>query len=210
MHALLHVNLIRFLDFYLMLMFLISLFVRLGQYREIGRLVISSGRWPKLLDLVKQHHMIFLTWSTLLPAFITLVLAIVQMIASREIWPSANVTLYALFGHWIVLIVLVPLALAVAAVDLYCTFVTGKFDRAMMERYFDQAEYWLASHTAHVVRIVTFGFINPRQMVAVEVRKALQQASELLQMSLWWMVTQVGLRVAFGLCLWGTWVLFET
>ena len=40
----------------------------------------------------------------------------------------------------------------------------------MLEKYFDQAEYWLRPWTAPVVRVFTFGYINPRQMVATEVR----------------------------------------
>jgi hypothetical protein len=88
----------------------------------------------------------------------------------------------------------------------YGVMAIGQFDRREMETYFDQAEYWLRSHTAHVVRIFTLGYINPRHMVGVEVRKALVEASQLLQVNLWWMTVQVGLRVAFGLALWGTWV----
>jgi len=61
-----------------------------------------------------------------------------------------------------------------------------------------------------VVRIFTLGYINPRQMVNVEVRKALLEASQLLQLSLWWISVQVGLRVVFGLSVWGMWVLTET
>ncbi len=76
-----------------------------------------------------------------------------------------------------------------------------------MEKYFDQAEYWLRSHTAHVVRIFTLGYINPRQMVVEEVRKALINASGLLNNTLWWVNLQMGLRFCFGLSLWLTWAL---
>ena len=95
------------------------------------------------------------------------------------------------------------------AVDVYSAVAVGTFDRHEMEKYFDQAEYWLRSRTAHVVRIVTLGYVNPRQMVDVEVRKALTEASELLKVNLWWITVQVGLRVAFGLSLWGTWLVTE-
>ena len=92
-------------------------------------------------------------------------------------------------------------------VDLYATFRVGNFDRPLLERYFDQAEYWLRSWVAPVVNIFTLGYINPRKMVTVEVRKALVEASELLNTTLWWVSLQVGLRVAFGLALWLTWAL---
>jgi len=53
-----------------------------------------------------------------------------------------------------------------------------------------------------VVRMVTFGYVNPRRMVAVEVRKALVEASRLLNSTFWWVSVQTGLRVLFGLALW--------
>jgi hypothetical protein len=90
-------------------------------------------------------------------------------------------------------------------VDLYSTFRVGEIDRSLLERYFDQAEYWLRSWVAPVVRIFTLGYINPRKMVAAEVRKALEEASKVLNTTLWWVSLQVALRVAFGLTLWLTW-----
>ena len=37
--------------------------------RKIGRLIwLMPGRWPNLLELVKKHRTIFLTWATLAPA----------------------------------------------------------------------------------------------------------------------------------------------
>jgi hypothetical protein len=206
MNGLAHLNLIHFLDFYFVLMFLLSTLRRIGQYREAGRLALSGPfRWPRLLALVKEHRTIFLTWSTVLPAVLAALLSLVQIIASRQVWPQANLTLGELVEMWAALLVIVPLALAMLAVDLYFVCVIGKFDRREMEQYFDQAEYWLRSHTAHVVRIFTLGHIDPRARVGLEVRKSLKEASLLLNIQLWWLTLQLGLRVAFGLALWVTW-----
>ena len=71
-----------------------------------------------------------------------------------------------------------------------------------MESYFDQAEFWLRSWTAPVVHVFTLGRINPRKLVAVEVRTYLVNASRMLNSTLWWVVVQAGLRVIFGLSLW--------
>jgi hypothetical protein len=208
MSELAHLDLIRFLDFYLMFVFLAGTVRRIGQYLSIGRLVVTGpGRWPKLLELVKHHRMIFLTWSTLLPGLLALLLSMLQLYASREVWPQAQLTLGDLAGHWLAVAVLAPLGLAMFAVDLYGVVVVGRFDRAEMEKYFDQAEYWLRSKTAAVVRFFTLGFINPRRMVADEVQKALIDASQLLNTTLWWLSVQVALRIAFGLSLWLTWAL---
>ena len=64
------------------------------------------------------------------------------------------------------------------ALDLNSLIRVGIIPHAEMEKYFDQAEYWLRSKTAHVVRVFTLGYINPRKMVAEEVRKALVDAGE--------------------------------
>ena len=75
---LLELRLIRFFGFYLALMFLLSTMVRLRQYGTILGLVRSMPqRWPNLLGLVKRNSHIFLTWGTVLPlALLLLVLAI--------------------------------------------------------------------------------------------------------------------------------------
>jgi hypothetical protein len=44
-------------------------------------------------------------------------------------------------------------------------------------------------------------------MVAVEVRAALVSASKLLNGTVWWVITQTGLRITFGLSLWLTYAL---
>jgi hypothetical protein len=208
MGELAHLNLIRFLDFYLMLTFLAGTVRRVGQYLSIGRMVLTGpSRWPRLLELVKHHRTIFLTWSTVLPAFLALVLSLMQLAASQKIWPQAQLTAGELAQHWFALAVVIPLALAMVSVDLYGILVVGEVDRALMEKYFDQAEFWLRSRTATVVRVVTLGFVNPRRMVAVEVQKALIEVSQMLNTTLWWMTVQVGLRIAFGLSLWLTWAL---
>ena len=86
--------------------------------------------------------------------------------------------------------------------DARTTLTVAEIERSQLEKYFDQAEFWLKSPAARVVHIFTFGYINPRQMVAVEVRSALVNTSKLLNTSLWWVATQAGLSL-FGLSLWG-------
>ncbi len=215
MTDLLHLNLIRFLDFYFSLLFFIGTYLRFQQYRSIGKLALAGPtRWPRLLKLLHEHRMLFLTWGTVLPALLALLLMLVQLIASRWIWPDAGhsedgLTVERLGHLWLALPIVVPLGLAMVAFDIYTLCRVAVVDREMIEKYFDQAEYWLCSSTAHVVRVVTFGFINPRKMVADEVRKALLAVSAMLNYTLWWMNLQVGLRFAFGLSLWLTWALAQ-
>jgi hypothetical protein len=207
----LDLNLIYFLDFYFTLMFLVGTYRRFGQYRNIGRLAFAGPlRWPRLLKLIREHRMVFLTWTTLLPLALGLSLSLLQLIASRLIWPEAGrppygLTVGVLLDHWLALVVVVPLVVAVFGIDLYFLIRVGSFDRAQLEKYFDQAEFWLGSPTAHVVRVVTLGYIDPRRTVSVEVRKALLSASDLLNASLWWWNVQITLRFFFGLSLWLTW-----
>jgi hypothetical protein len=204
-------NLIHFLDFYFALMFFAGLWRRFGQYQSVARLVLSMpARWPNLLKLVSQYRTLFWTWSMLLPAILALILWIVQMLMSRFVLPDAGtpedgLSVARLLEHWPALLIVVPLGNAMLGFDLYSLYLVGRIDRAKLDKYFDQAEYWLRSRSAHVVRVVTFGRINPRKMVAVEVEKALVAVGDMLNFTLWWVIVQTGLRFAFALSLWLTW-----
>jgi hypothetical protein len=200
-----NLNLIHFFSFYLWAFFLVGTLVRIRQYEAIVRLVRAvPERWPRLLKLVKEHHAVFLTWSTLLPAVLALGLSVIHTAACRWIWPHANLTVSDLSDlHWGLLFI-VTCGTAMLGVDTYGTFQVGDIDRAMLEKYFDQAEYWLRSWVAPVVHVFTLGYISPRSMVRVEVQKALVEASRLLNATLWWVIMQVSLRLVFGLVLWLT------
>lgn len=206
-------NLIHLFDFYLVATFVLSTAQRIRQYLSILGLVGGfPSRWPRLLELVSQHRSIFLTWATLAPALLALGLWFVQLLASRLLWPEAGQPPHGLtlarLGELPVAIPFIALfGLGMLAVDVYFILVVGKVDRPEMEKYFDQAEYWLRSWAAPVVKAVTFGFVNPRKMVATEVQNALLSASRLLNATLWWVVLQTGLRIAYGLSLWLTYAL---
>jgi hypothetical protein len=201
---LLELRLIRFFGFYLALMFLLSTMVRLRQYGTILGLVRGMPqRWPNLLGLVKRHVHIFLTWGTVLPLVLLLVLFVLNYLASKWLWPRADdftmAELLPLYPLWPVVLLF---GMAMTAFDTWGLVSVTAIDRTEMEKYFDQAEYWLRSWTAPVVHFFTLGRINPRHMVAVEVRSALVSSSRMLNSTLWWVVIQAGLRVAFGLSLW--------
>ncbi len=210
------INLIHLFSFYLVAAFALSSAQRVRQYQAILSLVRAfPSRWPRLLDLVKQHRSLFLTWSTLAPGVLALGLWLIQTLASRLVWPEAGqppygLTLGRLFESPFAVPFVVVFGAAMAGVDVYFIAVIGKVDRREMETYFDQAEYWLKSWTAPVLRAVTFGLVNPRKMVAVEVRTSLVSASQLLNTALWWVVLQTGLRIAYGLSLWLTYALQRT
>jgi hypothetical protein len=203
-------NLIHLLDFYLAVAFLVSIFLRTRQYRAIVGLVLTApGRWPRLCRLVKDHRTVLLTWSTVLPALLALMLSALQIATSRFIWPAvtdskADFTAAMLFQQWPAWLIVTLLGLLMLAVDGYCTFDVEDVNRNELEKYFDQAEYWLRSWAAPVVRVFTLGYINPRRMVRVEVRAALIEASRVLNTALWWVTAQIGVRVAFAMALWTT------
>jgi hypothetical protein len=200
------VNLIHVFDFYLMFVFVVGTVRRFRQYWDMAGLVLKGpGRWPLLFKLVKEHRTVVMTWATIVPGLLALTLSVVQLLASRLVWPHAGLTAGALAERPLAAAVVILVGAAMLAVDVYGIVIVGRVDRAQMEKYFDQAEYWLRSRTAHVVRIFTLGFINPRLMVAVEVKKALTEASRLLNTTLWWLSLQLSLRVAFGLVIWLTW-----
>jgi hypothetical protein len=205
-------HLFRTFEMYLSLLFLISTYLRIRQYQVVVGLVRGfSGRWPRLFDVVKQHGGIFLTWGTVFPLGITLALLLTQLLARRLLWPGADsFTVADLPDVGLAIPVVLVFGLAMVAFDGWATWTVGELDRAEMEKYFDQAEFWLKSPASRVVRIVTFGRINPHKMVAVEVKAALASASKLLNASLWWVSLQAGLRIAFGLSLWGAYLFWRS
>jgi hypothetical protein len=208
MSWLLDLHLIRFFNFYLALLFIIGTYLRWRQYHTFWVLVRSlPGRWPRLFQLVKQHRSIFVTWGTVLPLALMLGLFLINWLASYRLWPDADLTVGHLLRLWPAVPVVVLTGVGMVAFDVYGAMRVGAVDRAQLEKYFDQAEYWLKTWVAPVVRLFTLGYINPRQMVAVEVRAALVSASKLLNSTVWWVITQTGLRIAFGLSLWLTYAL---
>ncbi len=205
-----NLDLIRFFDFYLAVVFLASTYRRIGQYRAVAALVFAvPGRWPRLLQLLNQHRTILLTWAFALPSLLAFVLMLVQWLASLYYWHQASLTVGEVIEKPWAWPFLALFGAAMIGVDLYCTLVAGDVDRAATEKYFDQAEYWLKSWKAPVVEFFTLGRINPRKIVAVEVQKALVDASRLINSSLWWVTAQLGFRIAFGLTLWLTYALTQ-
>lgn len=190
------------------MMFIVSIWLRLRQYADVLAIVRKApDRWPKLLDLIKAHKSLLITWSTTGSLVLVLLLWGIQILASRFVWPEAGkpplgLTIGRLWDHPILLTPVAVFGLAMLACDIYCTFVVGEMNRPDTEKYLDQAEFWLKSWTAPVIRVFTLGFINPRRMVAVELKKALKEASRVINFNLWWIVTQTGLRIAYGLAVW--------
>jgi len=202
----LDLNLIHLFTFYLAAAFLISTVRRLRQYHTVARLAVAApNRWPRVMEQLRGHWIMFLTWATLRPVAVALGLLIIQMICSRLIWPTAHLTLRELLTEWwMTPPVLIALA-AMLAVDLYFIVRVGAIDRIETEQYLDEAEHWLTSWKGPLIQMVTFGYINPRQMVYVEVRKAVEEGRGLLHRTLWWVSAQAGLRTLYGLLLWLAW-----
>jgi hypothetical protein len=198
-------NLIRLFDFYLALMFVISLVRRWAVYVNALRILIAvRGRWPKLIQRLGEHKSVILNWSFFRPAAIALLLMLVQLIASRLVWPQAILTRPQLEREWwLVPVILVPMV-PMLLVDLYFIFRVGKFDHGETVKYFDQAERWLG-WKGPVVRALTLGIVNPQKMVDEEVKKSLTEMQTTLTASLWWVIVQTTLRLAFGLTLWTVW-----
>jgi hypothetical protein len=198
-------NLIRLFDFYLALMFLISLVRRWAVYVNALRILVAvRGRWPKLIQRLREHKSVILNWSFFRPAAIALILMLLQLIASRLLWPQAVLTGPQLQHEWwLVPMILVPM-IPMLLVDLYFIFRVGRFDHTETVKYFDQAERWLG-WKGPLVRALTLGIVNPQKMVDDEVKKSLTEMQSTLAASLWWVIAQTTLRLAFGLTLWTVW-----
>ncbi len=201
------INLIRVFDFYVTLMFIISLVRRWDVYLAAVRILIRvRGRWPKLITRLSEHRSLILNWSFFRPAILALALTVVQLIVSRLIFPLAELTGPQLRQEWwwvpVILVPLVPML----AVDIYFVVRVGRFDHDETVKYFDQAETWLG-WKGPLVRAITLGIVNPQKMVDDEVKKSLQDYRSTLNASLWWVSVQIGLRLLFGLTLWTVWAI---
>src|SRR5580692_5042585 len=132
-HAL---NLIRLFDFYLSLMFLISFLRRWDVYLNAVRILITvRGRWPKLIHRLGEHRSIILNWTFFRPVILALLVTLLQLIASRMIWPYANLTAPELTEEWwwvpIILVALIPML----AVDIYFIIRVARFDHDETVKY---------------------------------------------------------------------------
>jgi hypothetical protein len=199
------INLIRLFDFYVTLMFLISLMRRWDVYWNAIRIGIAvRGRWPKLIGRLGEHKSLILNWSFFRPAILAAFVTLVQLVCSRLLFPKAVLTSDQLRQEWwLVLIILVPM-IPMLCVDLYFILRVGRFDHDETVKYLDQAEMWLG-WKGPVVRVLTFGIVNPRQMVDSEVKKSLVEMQTTLTSSLWWVIAQTGFRFLFGFTLWTVW-----
>jgi hypothetical protein len=203
------INLIRVFDFYVTLMFVISLVRRWDVYLSAIRLLIAvRGRWPKLIQRLSEHSSLILNRAFFRPALLALGLTLTQLVASRIIFPQAVLTGEQLRAEWwwapIILLPFVPMVL----VDLYFVVRVSKFDHDETVKYFDQAETWLG-WKGPLVRALTLGMVNPQRMVDDEVKKSLTEYQSTLQASLWWVSLQIGLRLFFGLTLWAVWAVHQ-
>ena len=199
-------NLIRVFDFYLASMFLLSFARRYVVYWDALRLLVSlRGRWPKLLDRLRQHHGVLVTREVIRPLLVALGLTVIQMICSRVIWPRAALTVWEVEQSWWRLATVLVAAVPMIAVDVYFLIRVGRFDRTETEKYLDLAEHWLATWKTPLIRLGTLGYVNPDRMVEDELKKGLQQIGETVSWASRWVAVQVACRVAFGLVIWLMW-----
>lgn len=199
-------NLIRVFDFYLASMFLLSFARRYVVYWDALRLLVAlRGRWPKLLDRLRQHHGVLVTREVIRPLLVALGLTVIQMICSRVIWPQAELTVREVEQSWWRLATVLVAAVPMVAVDVYFLVRVGRFDRTETEKYLDLAEHWLASWKTPLIRLGTLGYVNPDRMVEDELKKGLREIGATVGWASRWVAIQVACRVAFGLVIWLTW-----
>jgi hypothetical protein len=199
-------NLLDVFNCYLIIAFIASTAVNVGRYRAIlGVLYGFPSRWPNLLELVKKHRSIFFGWPTLLAIGLAFLLMLSNSLAIRMIWTQASVTFGQLWGLWLPLAAVLLAGGFMLFLDIKALFTAGRFDRPALEVNLDKAESWMTSWAAPAVRLATFGFINPRKMVGVEVQRALAAANWVVIGGMWRLSMRAGMQFTVGLCLWLTW-----
>jgi hypothetical protein len=206
MSHVLDANLIRVFDFYLAAMFVFGFLRRWAVYRDGVLLAIAlRARWPRLLARLAEHRAVLLDWAVVRPTALALALTVTQMIVSRGIFPQAKIQVGELFDPWWRAVLMAAAAGPMLAIDAYFLICIGRFDRAETEKYFDMAEGWAGSLRARVVRVVTFGRIDPDRMVDEQVRSGLAQVGATIGWSMMWVSYQIAARMLCGLTIWALW-----
>jgi len=199
-------NLLRLFEFYLMAMFVIGTARRWGFYHSITKLAMALvRRYQKLFGIVRDQSKSLVTWSLIVPLGITLVLWLTQSLLTRVVFPGAELLLIDVLATWWKVAIIAPPIAGMLAVEVYFLIRVGSIDARETEKYFHQAESWLGTWKAKAVRVATFGYVNPNEIVDAEVKKALTAGGELINRTLWWTLVQTALRVAVGLALWLDW-----
>lgn len=206
MSRLLDTNLIRLFDFYLLLMFVIGLLRRAAFYKDVILVSVAAVmRQPNLVRRLGANRDVLLNWQTLRPVFFAVLLLAVQFVLSRLIWPEATLTGREVSRVWWQVVLAIVLFLPMFAVDVYFLIRVGQIDRGAAHELLIRAEHWLTSWQAPAVRLITFGYINPRKMVDDQLRDGLHWFRGTMAWSMWWTTVQVGLRVLFGVAIWLLW-----
>jgi hypothetical protein len=199
-------NLIRVFDFYLAVMALFSFFRRYFVYRDAVLILIAvRGRWPRLAGRMRQHKNVLVNWPTLRPGMLAFTLMAAQIVASRLLWPDANIRLVDLYDPWWQLVPFLVALAPMAAIDGYFLIRVGTFDRIETEKYLDLAERWAGTWKARAVKVATLGKVNPDRQVDEEVRKSLAELGQNVNWSMWWVSAQAAARLVFGLTIWLLW-----
>ena len=201
-------NLIRLFDFYLAAMLLLSVYRRRRVYADGVRLFLSTfSRRKKLIGTLSANRSVLLTAEVLRPVFLALGLMAMQLVCSRLLWPHANLVVGDVFDSWWQALAVVVAFGPMFAVDLYFLIRIGRFDRRETEKYLDQAETWLGSWRGAAVRVATLGYVNPARMVGEQVRQGLKEVGATVTCAMNWVAIQSACRLAFGLTVWGLWVI---
>ncbi len=200
-------NIIRLFDFYIALVFTISLWRRRRVYIDTIRLIWSTlGKRRRLLSRLELHKNELLSQSILFPLFMVIGLTALQWTCSRLIWPQAKITVGEVGENWRWILIL-TLFVPMFCVDLYFLIRVGKIDRGETEKYLDYAEGWLG-WKGPLVRTLTLGFVNPIKILDLEVQRGLQSLGQMGRWTFWWTSLQMMLRFSFGLCIWLLWATY--
>ncbi len=197
------INLMVTYERYLVLTFILSVLLRFRQYKSNLQFALQfPQQWPGVLEVIKQHSTIFLTWTTLLPVGLTLAVLLSHTVCYRLIWSEASVTPQMLKGDFLVLALLIPVSLWMIFLDLKGLFNTSQMDIAEIEKTLSQGEFALTSKALGALRFASFGLFNPRKLVENRVADSMQniRLALLVQLRKWSFHTAV--RITFGFLLW--------
>lgn len=201
-NAILHVNLLRAFIWYLALMFLFSLGMRLWFYRAVldvaGHI---QSQCPKIFDLINEHWLLILKQG--LSAWLSVYLAILvpYSILNQYVWPRASITPSGLASfHPSALAVVLLLAGVMLALDLLLIVQVGVVDAARVKSDLTWSERWLGGNLNRVLDHL--GKWNPIKRYADAITlENMKWLNQVFRNNLRVMIVQLLLRLAVAISL---------
>ena len=193
-------------EFYLIIVFLITLRLRFAFFRDLFALGSKlPKRWPNMLKTILKERWIFINLQAMLPVGVALSTALAHSFFRRFWWSEAKLSFSLLRYSPLWSLVLFSLSAFMVWLDCRVLVRRTHLEIADLEKRFDRGELALSRPIDLTVRVVTFGVIRPRQIVEDQVAEALKEQALCIETQMRGWMGRSLVRIAFGITCWFAW-----